>query len=118
MERLSEQNLITPEAADLLISKRDGHMTLLYLYLCRTGCTDREKASRDLFLPPSTLNEAYERLVLAEILLADFLQDPVAGKIIIHGPGIMEKHDAQRGQWILYLSYDILALDIQGCVGP
>ena len=63
-------------------------------------------------------DEAYERLVFAEIFLADFLQDPVAGKIIIQGPGIMEKHDAQRSQWILYLSYDILALDIQGCVGP
>ena len=78
MERLSEQNLITPEAADLLISKRDGHMTLLYLYLCRTGCTDREKASRDLFLPPSTLNEAYERLEMIGLLPLRGVQ-PVSG---------------------------------------
>ena len=83
-----------------------------------SGSVDGQDLRREPSAHRSLRHEAYERLVLAEIFLADFLQDPVAGKIIIQGPGIMEKHDAQRGQWILYLSYDILALDIQGCVGP
>ncbi len=51
MNRQDSEKLITLAAADLLISHRDGDMTLLYLYLCRTGCTDREKAGVDLFMP-------------------------------------------------------------------
>ncbi|MCR5135557.1 MAG: DnaD domain protein [Oscillospiraceae bacterium] len=81
MDTQRERNLITPEAADLLISKRDGHMTLLFLYLCRTGCQDREKASRDLFLPPSTLNEAYERLEMIGLLPLNGTVGPVPARL-------------------------------------
>lgn len=68
MNRQDSGKLITLAAADLLISHRDGDMTLLYLYLCRTGCTDREKAGVDLFMPRQRLNEAYERLEMCGLL--------------------------------------------------
>ena len=68
MSRTDSEKIITAAAADLLISHRDGDMTLLYLYLCRTGCTDRDKAGVDLFLPRQRLNEAYERLEMCGLL--------------------------------------------------
>ncbi|MBQ5441939.1 MAG: hypothetical protein IIT47_00040, partial [Oscillospiraceae bacterium] len=68
MNRQDSEKLITLAAADLLISHRDGDMTLLYLYLCRTGCTDREKAGVDLFMPRQRLNEAFERLEMCGLL--------------------------------------------------
>ena len=75
MDRTDSEKIITAAAADLLISHRDGDMTLLYLYLCRTGCTDRDKAGVDLFMPRQRLNEAYERLEMCGLL-------PLAGEEI------------------------------------
>ena len=63
-----EQNIITPQAADLLIRSHDGNMTLLYLYLCRTGCKDRTQAARDLNFTAKQLSEAYERLEMHKLL--------------------------------------------------
>ena len=59
---MANQNIVSPQAADLILSLRDGDVALLYLYLCRNPSSDREKVSRDLFLPKQRLNEAYERL--------------------------------------------------------
>ena len=63
-----EQNIISPQAADLLIRLHDGNMTLLYLYLCRTGCTDRTQAARDLNFTARQVSEAYERLEMHKLL--------------------------------------------------
>lgn len=68
MNGQNSEKLISVRAADLLIARRDGDMTLLYLYLCRTGCTDREKAQIDLFMPRQRLNEAFERLEMCGLL--------------------------------------------------
>ena len=68
MSRNNDQNLITPQAADLLIAGHDGDMALLYLYLCRTGCRDRDKAGLDLLMPRQRLNEAFERLEMCGLL--------------------------------------------------
>ena len=68
MNRQDSEKIITAAAADLLIRHRDGDMALLYLYLCRTGCTDREKAGVDLFMPRQRLNEAFERLEMCGLL--------------------------------------------------
>ena len=68
MNRQDSEKIITATAADLLIRHRDGDMALLYLYLCRTGCTDREKAGVDLFMPRQRLSEAYERLEMCGLL--------------------------------------------------
>ena len=82
MSRQDSEKIITAAAADLLISLRDGDMTLLYLYLCRTGCTDREKAGVDLFMPRQRLNEAFERLEMCGLLppAEDTLRPGVRGR--------------------------------------
>ena len=64
-------NIVSPQAADLILSLRDGDVALLYLYLCRRPFSDREKISRDLFLPKQRLNEAYERLEMLGLIPSD-----------------------------------------------
>ncbi len=68
MDKNNNKNLISPQAADLLISGHDGDMALLYLYLCRTRCMDRNKAGLELFMPRQRLQEAYERLEMCGLL--------------------------------------------------
>ena len=82
--------LISPQAADLLIAGHDGDMALLYLYLCRTGCMDKEKACLDLFMPKQRLNEAYERLEICGLLpvVSDTQSNPAASDFSPAGPGI------------------------------
>lgn len=75
-----QKNLITPQAADILISRRDPDMTLLYLYLCRTSCQDPEQAGRDLFFPKQRLNEAYERLEMCGLLPSVSAPQPDSSK--------------------------------------
>ncbi len=62
MNSRNTQNLISPQAADLLLSLRDGDAALLYLYLCRHGMRDRAIISKDLFLPMKSLENAFDRL--------------------------------------------------------
>ena len=68
MNMQNHQNLISPQAADKLLSLRDGDAALLYLYLCRHGTKDREKISRDLFMPMKALGNAFERLEMLGLL--------------------------------------------------
>ena len=68
MNRQTQQKLITPQAADLLLSLRDGDATHLYLYLCRHGMRDRKTISKDLFLPPKALGNAFERLEMLGLI--------------------------------------------------
>ena len=68
MNKNNDNYFISPQAADLLIAAHDGDMALLYLYLCRNGCRNRDKAGLDLFMPKQRLNEAYERLEMCSLL--------------------------------------------------
>lgn len=71
MSRDLSDNLISPQAADLLISLRDGDAALLYLYFCRHGFGDLERASRELFMPRSRFSEAFERLEMQGLIRED-----------------------------------------------
>lgn len=68
MNRSISQNIISSQAADLLISMRDSDAALLFLYFSRRGNCDREKAYKELLLPKQRLNEAYERLEMVGLL--------------------------------------------------
>ncbi len=68
MNGKNTENLISPCAADRLISLRDSDMTLLYLYLCRNGPAARDRAPKDLFWPRQRFSEAMERLEMSGLL--------------------------------------------------
>ena len=69
MSRNSTDNIISPRAADLLIELRDGDAALLYLYFCRHGFREPERAGKELFLPRQRLQEAMERLEMQGLLV-------------------------------------------------
>ena len=73
MYEQQQKNLISPKAAELILSLRDGDVALLYLYLCCHPTNDRDKISRDLFLPKQRLSEACERLEMLGLLSSDAL---------------------------------------------
>lgn len=62
------ENIITPRAADLLISLRDGDAALLYLFFCRHGFHDRERARNELVMPEERFRYACERLEMKGLL--------------------------------------------------
>lgn len=62
MSENKPQNLISPQAADKLLNAHDGDMALLYLYICRTGCTDIEKAADKLCRTLKEMETAEEKL--------------------------------------------------------
>ena len=68
MSRNVSDNLISPRAADLLISMRDGEATLLYLYFCRNGFHDPERARKELYMTRQRFQEACERLEMQGLL--------------------------------------------------
>ena len=68
MSRNHSDNLISPRAADLLISMRDGEATLLYLYFCRNGFHNPECARRELYMTRQRFQEACERLEMQGLL--------------------------------------------------
>ena len=77
MSRNSSDNLISPKAADLLISLRDGDAALLYLYFCRHGFREPERAGRDLFMPRQRLQEACERLEMQGLMTQADNEEPL-----------------------------------------
>ena len=77
MSRNSSDNLISPKAADLLISLRDGDAALLYLYFCRHGFREPERAGRDLFMPRQRLQEACERLEMQGLMTQAGNEEPL-----------------------------------------
>ena len=56
------ENLISPQAADKLLSAHDGDLALLYLYICRSGCRDLEKAADKLCRTLKEMETAEEKL--------------------------------------------------------
>lgn len=69
MSRNDTDNIISPRAADLLLTLRDGDAALLYLYFCRHGFRDAGRAGKELFLPRQRLQDAVERLEMQGLLL-------------------------------------------------
>ncbi len=68
MNKSKTDNLITPLAADLLISLRDGDAALLYLYFCRHGFDKPERARTELVMPEERFRYACERLEMKGLL--------------------------------------------------
>ena len=68
MGRNNSDNLISPRAADLLITLRDGDAALLYLYFCRHGFHAPERARKELYMTKQQFQEACERLEMQGLL--------------------------------------------------
>lgn len=62
MQKYPAENLITPEAADRLISAHDSDVALLYIYYLRKGHRDPERAAADLCRTLGEINAADEKL--------------------------------------------------------
>ena len=62
MQEIRQENLISEQAADQLIAAHDGDVALLYLYVCRSGCRDKEQAARDLCRTLREVEAAEEKL--------------------------------------------------------
>ena len=61
------QNLIPVQTADKLIAAHDGNVALLYIWLCRCGQFNADRAARELCLTLSEVNGAYEKLCRMEL---------------------------------------------------
>lgn len=62
MQQKTQQNLISPAAADKLIHAHDGDVALLYIYYLRSGSTDPEQAAAELCRTMSEISAAEEKL--------------------------------------------------------
>lgn len=70
MENVSH-NLIPTAAADRLIAAHDGDVALLYIFICRSGGFDADRAASALCRTLSEINAAYEKLCRMDILTAE-----------------------------------------------
>lgn len=61
------QNLIPAAAADKLIAAHDGDIALLYIWMCRCGAFNAERAARELCMTLSEVNSAHEKLCRMEL---------------------------------------------------
>lgn len=61
------QKFIPNVAADKLISAHDGDVALLYIWLCRNGKFDADKAASELCRTLSEIDSAYEKLCRMDI---------------------------------------------------
>ncbi len=61
------QNFIPVSVADKLIAAHDGNVALLYIWMCRCGSFNAERAARELCLTLSEVNSAYEKLCRLEL---------------------------------------------------
>lgn len=77
MQNMSH-NLIPTAAADKLISAHDGDVALLYVWLCRNGRFDADKAASDLCRTLSEIDSAYEKLCRMDVLSAEAAKTPKA----------------------------------------
>lgn len=57
------KNLISEAAADRLIAAHDGDLALLYLFICRSGGADLERAACELCRTLGEMEAAYEKLM-------------------------------------------------------
>lgn len=77
MQNMS-QNLIPTIVADKLIAAHDGDVALLYIWLCRSGHFDADKAANELCRTLSEINSAYEKLCRMDVLSVEAPQKPQA----------------------------------------
>lgn len=68
MPNTAAQNLIPPDAADILLRAHDGDMALLYIYALKHGQISPELAARDLCMTVAQVSAAEEKLRLQGIL--------------------------------------------------
>lgn len=68
MSENKSQNLISPQAADKLLDAHDGDLTLLYLFISRTGCRDMEQAAGRLCKTLREIEDAEEKLLRMGLL--------------------------------------------------
>lgn len=61
------QNFIPVSVADKLIAAHDGNVALLYIWMCRCGSFNAERAARELCLTLSEVSSAYEKLCRLEL---------------------------------------------------
>ena len=61
------QNFIPVSVADKLIAAHDGNVALLYIWMCRCGSFNAERAARELCLTLSEVKSAYEKLCRLEL---------------------------------------------------
>lgn len=61
------QNLIPVSHADRLIAAHDGDVALLYVWLCRNGSFDADRAARELCRTSREISSAYEKLCRMEL---------------------------------------------------
>lgn len=62
------QNFIPTAAADKLISAHDGDVALLYVWLCRNGKFEPDRAARELCRTLAEIDSAYEKLCRMDIM--------------------------------------------------
>lgn len=70
MQNMSH-NLIPAAAADKLISAHDGDVALLYVWLCRNGRFDPDKAAAELCRTLLEIDSAYEKLCRMDIFAVE-----------------------------------------------
>lgn len=124
--------LMAPSAADRLIAAHDGDVALLYIYILRTGCTDRERAAGELCRTLQEIQSAEEKLRRMGLLegaalprpsLSEGLPQYTAADLSRHAqdnPGfsiilaeakqVMGKNLSSNDMRILFGIYDYLAL--------
>lgn len=79
MTNISPDNFI----ADKLIAAHDGDVALLYIWLCRYGAFDPDRAARDLCKTSREIESAYEKLQRLELFVRQEApqQEPVHQKL-------------------------------------
>lgn len=71
------QNSISITAADKLIAAHDGNVALVYIWLCRCGAFNAERAARELCLTLAEVNSAYEKLCRMELFAEKEVQKSI-----------------------------------------
>lgn len=77
----AEQKSISRSIADKLISAHDGDVALLYIWLCRQGSFDADRAARELCRTSAEIKNAYEKLCRMDLAHAE--EKPTAEKKIL-----------------------------------
>lgn len=75
MQNMSH-NLIPAAAADRLIAAHDGDVALLYVWLCKNGRFDADKAASDLCRTLAEIDSSYEKLCRMDVLSAETSKTP------------------------------------------
>lgn len=127
----SQPDLLSPSAADKLLSAHDGDVALLYIYILRTGCRDTERAAGELCRTLSEITAAEEKLRRMGLLdgktekppvfdeglpqysaadLSRHEKDPVFAAVLEEAKRVMGKPLSSNDMRVLYGIYDYYGL--------